>query len=110
MPYIIITRRDAHIEGLGIECVAYARRAVATLDGARRECWRIVPDPCPPSVKQRINGLAVSGDTVGPLPDGTVIEVERVSWNEIAATVPHVHGNSHVDRLIDAYNAREKVS
>jgi hypothetical protein len=57
----------------------------------------------------QVTALPESGGTIGPLPDGTVIEVERVSWLSLlkAAFPDHDHGDVYgEDEIIDAYNAR----
>jgi hypothetical protein len=42
-----------------------------------------------------------SGGTVGPLPDGTVIEVERVTWGQLA------YRAFEKQEILDAYKARQ---
>lgn len=123
MPYLIITtyENDPTAEFLpGAEPVQ-SRRAVATLDEVRKECYREIRDDqsCQGVERARLT-LAVEhltdlGGTVGPLPDGTVIEVEQVGWSEIGEAVGYVvHGEASMehneihDLLIAAYNAAQE--
>jgi hypothetical protein len=119
MPYIITTRET--------------RRAVATLDEARGAVWRIITDAdiddrpgtrrtWATVEREKAMALPAAGGTVGPLPDGTVIEVEWVDWfdvakvavdgldrafvNAMAADLPESYPGVS-KRLIDAYNTQE---
>jgi hypothetical protein len=56
------------------------RTAVATLDEARKHITRNAPQ----DLRKRVAALDQSGGTVGPLPDGTVIEVRPVMHVELA--------------------------
>lgn len=93
MPYIITTRRPctccthcgySHREG-SPECLhaQESTGAVATLDEAQRYGRRIMADAGQWSTAA-IDELPESGGTIGPLPDGTTIEVKRVSWSRLA--------------------------
>lgn len=85
MPYIVTTMpagSAAHPERM-------ARRAVATLEEARERAEDTVfdhlgpermPDDRPVEFATYARNLPEEGGTIGPLPDGTVIEVERVRW------------------------------
>lgn len=50
------------------------------------------------------------GDTIGPLPDGTVIEVERIEWPALAKVagkqwITYEPSSDHLrEAIIDAYN------
>lgn len=92
MPYIITTRTrvplgEGFAEGL-------SRQAVATLDEALEAAYdRMQVEGGAPAIRSRETyeqlvdqweAIDESGGTVGPLPDGTVIEVEQVSWNTLA--------------------------
>jgi hypothetical protein len=89
MPYIITIRtmgaaeRAAHCEPILIA----SRTAVATLEDARSEACRIITRfPSTDDVLAYFDTaehLPASGDTLGPLPDGTVIEVRRVEYAEL---------------------------
>jgi hypothetical protein len=87
MPYIVTTKRPGYRPsriGYLDDMRVVSRRAVATLEDARAAAQEACsgPDFMGPLEASLISE---SGGTVGPLPDGTVIEVERV----------------------DAYNARQ---
>jgi hypothetical protein len=133
-PYIVTTKRRppaaAYVRGLGVRPRAdvLSRRAVATLDGAKRyaisdnsgawvnepregkrpDDWQAALDA--------ILALPESGGTVGPLPDGTIIEVEATKYKRLRALLD-AEARRHVDhapdpeawkqRILDAYNARE---
>lgn len=96
--------------------------AVATLDEAREAVQDIAAEvtsshpyalDAEPTWPER-DALAIPehGGTVGPLPDGTVIEVRQVSWDELAKLAKHPMANhalpdpSRVHRaaILDAYN------
>lgn len=91
MPYIIETKRTANDVSQGYVVVT-TRRAVATLDEAQNAAQLVIDNGPPITSKatwQALCGQVVtigeSGGKVGPLPDGTVIEVRRVLWSELAA-------------------------
>lgn len=78
MPYVITTIRDER-------GVTYASDpvAVATLEEARENIAPMLEEafpygPC--GNAKAIRELSESGGTVGPLPDGRIIEVSRVGW------------------------------
>lgn len=120
MPYMITTYRHAWRNSHTCTC---PRRAVATLEEAQvvaaqgvrrvrdedgtRDFWNAVY----PLIGQA-ETLPESGGKVGPLPDGTVIEVVRVEWRtlaedaEIAWRLPALP----TVEIIDAFNAREAVA
>jgi hypothetical protein len=120
MPYIITTTSEQHI-GYSLT-PKVTRRAVATLDKAHaaaayelRQC-----DTDSFAIAARVAeayALPESGGTVGPLPDGTVIEVEPVlienlifragikAWYVTAARRADT-AMSDAD-VIDAYNAAQ---
>jgi len=82
MPYIITTRTFDHEHTFG--SVPFinppTRTAVATLDEARDYTFnaRVNDDG-------QIEPLPAEGGTVGPLPDGTVIEVRPISFGALAS-------------------------
>jgi hypothetical protein len=111
MPYIIITKRpcpEGHSEPLlqgdgggwdgsnyrtpcsvcDDRCEVVSRRAVATLEEAWAEAHRIVnAQPhrlSDPLWNNAIEAWPKSGGMIGPLPDGTVIEVGASSWVHLA--------------------------
>lgn len=112
MPYTITTTEPGHYCmhcGPGA-CTTDAhsrvsRRAVATLDEARVAVSEATGfDPGWPRLE--------SGGTIGPLPDGTVIEVGRASymtlWDALPETdrpaVPDEDDDEGRTAIIDAYN------
>lgn len=114
MPYIITTKQE-HLDGWK----PLSRRAVATLDEARSYAFRSMVEYWPD--KQVGEGpnlmdLPGAGGTIGPLPDGTVIEIERVIWFDLARDLPEISWNmltrassgylSAQSKVFDAYNAR----
>lgn len=113
------------------ECNAYpdtplavSRRAAAALNGAQG-AWAIIEAdlrarraaiarptlsvivqgggrPHLPGSREIMAAITESGGSVGPLPDGTVIEVERVKMAELAAMVPRLLEDG--ENVIAAYN------
>jgi hypothetical protein len=109
MPYIITTTAPSARSIDGQRDVGYlvTRRAVATLEETRAAVWTQVFD----SGSRRIDGSEVdalpeSGGTIGPLPNGTVIEVRRVRLLDLAVNVPGDTLGSEA-AIIDAYNAAQ---
>jgi hypothetical protein len=125
MPYVITTnRQDERPSRVGYadDMRVISRRAVATLEEARRAVRTDLTQ------KHHVNPVGkhmrdISAlfnhnmrehgkHTVGPLPDGTVIEVARVRWDVIREEALK---HQSIDRypgdggqpVIDAYNARE---
>jgi hypothetical protein len=102
VPYIITTNRymdDPTAEFLPGAKPGIERRAVATLDEAKGAVIRELA----PRIDSAFEwDLGLEGGTVGPLPDGTVIEVAYAGWATLErATDP---GLSR-DAILDAYNA-----
>jgi hypothetical protein len=107
MPYIT-TSRKCHASDGECECL-YAESktllATDTLGKAQAKADDIVAEffyreyaDCEEllprtyyDLSQKARELPESGGMIGPLPDGTLIEVYRVSWSEL-------------ERIIDAYN------
>lgn len=93
-PYIVIKTTPAPgIAGAGFggdSGAAVSRRAVATLEDARRvaelQCMTVLDarssEPWTPILDQAISIPEVGG-TVGPLPDGMTVRVERVSRHDL---------------------------
>jgi hypothetical protein len=86
-PYIVTSGQpfryeDANVGGIQVE----SRHAVATLDDAKRAAHNVVIEHMGGAHAgygidcYRLPG---SGGTVGPLPDETVITVERVEWQSL---------------------------
>jgi hypothetical protein len=79
MPYIVITERPSQPDAgnSAQRNRSVSRRAVATLEEARREAGRACLGSTSLDLRnvEQARTLPESGGTVGPLPDGTVIEV-----------------------------------
>lgn len=128
MPYIITTRRllpqpTVELVPAGTllgsagdgRVLVVSRRAVATLEEAKRAAYKPIDDQradfkMGPRVYGRLRRIAFdwsgSGGTVGPLPDGTVIEVEPIEWKGLArAAGLLVSDHLGTDAILDAYNA-----
>ena len=113
MPYIITTTADdPHVGTPAMERVTVTRIAVATLDEARDVVTGIVEEREPFSHKvqetagSNLSAMRESGGTVGPLPDGTVIEVRRVNWIDLGVPLGSaMYPVSEADALA-AFNAR----
>ena len=104
MPYIITTshgcgycQRCGYGGGSSPECLhpQATRAAVATLEEARELAYdRIVHTPEYtrvtgfPTLEWTHARLPEAGGTVGPLPDGTVIEVRPASWADLDTATP----------------------
>ena len=104
MPFIITTVPPRPQYGFA----GYPRIAVATLEEAKRAADRIV-GVNPVRALGQINDLPADGGTIGPLPDGTVIEVRPVSAAELArlaGCTPHAFDPDGVEPLLDAFNAK----
>lgn len=119
VPYIITTTQPMPIDGTPGD--GSTRRAVATLEEAQETAHVRAQSGgvslVPAAVVLAIAGLPESGGTIGPLLDGTVIEVERVTWYRVARG-----GNVHTPnptalradrgdestqhKIIDAFNVR----
>jgi hypothetical protein len=116
MPYIVTTKRELEDDGMGrawFERVS--RHAVATLDEARETALRAVGERRDMYYCEMEDAVPESGGTVGPLPDGTVIEVEQRSRNWLAdrlggMTDEHVwpaKDDATLQRQCNAYHARQ---
>jgi hypothetical protein len=125
MPYIVTTKRPAELpHGGHPDDYGYpqhvSRRAVATLE--TDELFRVLFDGNRSQnnarVVAQIRSLPESGGTVGPLPDGTVIKVERATWQYLVDRLYPEFGPSDVRNaeqgdetaqahILDAYNARQ---
>ncbi len=96
-PYIVTVKRPREVRALQPSSVAVSRHTVATLEEARdyiveetsRSALDRHEDPSfdevdivVGAIKALTDTLAESGGTVGPLPDGTLIDVERQPMRE----------------------------
>lgn len=124
MPYIVTTKRPIGVSKSLAPACKVSRRAVVTLEEAG-EAFHEALFVCgiePPSEEWGDWAMAwhlhisEPGGTVGPLPDGTVIEVEPVEWDDIRRVVGAVGRRGATndpmmvvrsDQLIAAFNARE---
>ncbi len=102
MPYIVTTTRPTFPGEF--DDYFPSRRAVATLDEARdsaRDEVTSIPN-WPRAAFEMACDLPECGGTIsiGPLPDGTTIAVEKVGWAELA-------DQGTGKRIIDAFNARQ---
>jgi hypothetical protein len=122
MPYIIVTETPSPLDQQGVE-PTIDRTAVATLDEARwnvadaigRAEWSTEAPGQPwdgaftPDERgQADEAVSESGGTVGPLPDGTVIEVRSVEWSALADHVADErdqHIRDSPDAILAAFNA-----
>jgi hypothetical protein len=84
MPYVVTTKRRCE-PAAGTDdwpmLLPVSRQTVATLEEARRIAGRACLGSTPLNLEniEQARTLPEPGGTVGPLPDGTVIEVERVA-------------------------------
>lgn len=111
-PYIVTT---TEIGPQGHDPIA-SRRAVATLDEAREGALTEIElgghGVADFELLKRADTLPESGGTVGPLPDGTLIEVERVEYRALCDCIGEEPLKAKLDgwtapELVDAFNARQ---
>jgi hypothetical protein len=83
------------------------RTAVATLGEARAKALNLTSAHDTGDKPPNHDALALpeSGGTVGPLPDGTVIEVRRVKWRDITNAVDLRDVLPTRENMIAAFNA-----
>lgn len=109
MPFIVATNRACDDAECSPRCRnrRVSRRAVATLEEARTAAQ----EPCGNDLMARLDASLIpeSGGTV-TLPDGTVIEVEAQTWDQIghAADLSNrqIFNKTEAEILV-AFNARE---
>ena len=107
MPYIIETRySDCDFPGSCGEC-DISRIAVATLDEARRITAREYREHVHRFMGFDTRWITESGGTVGPLPDGTVIEVRSTHWEDLRHAAGLDFPTSRHERadILAAFNA-----
>jgi hypothetical protein len=109
MPYVVTTKRpplsfDPFNPRATPERVS--RRAVTTLEEARAAVITALVELAAPPTAFSIDE---SGGTIGPLPDGTLIEVERVHLSALYPKAMYGRAGEWRDeaKVIAAYNARE---
>ena len=97
VPYVVTPNTE------GTETLT--RRAVATSEEARWEIRNFTDSHF--AYYGRYHGDAVSeqGGTVGPLPDGTVIELEHVTWPRLGELASRPYRFGEYDQTIGAFNA-----
>jgi hypothetical protein len=108
MPYIVTTKRQQPTGHFERTIDPVSRRAVATLETVLQygsdQGWRR-------ATVRAVASLPESGGTVGPLPDGTVIEVVPMDEEEMRSYASISGVNDAYERpmteILDAYNARQ---
>jgi hypothetical protein len=122
MPYIITTT----IPGCGSPCggepecerVIDTRFAVATLEEAREHCFDLIGQTLTTEAEHQAGAVCATdayeitehGGSIGPLPDGTMIEVAPTTWAELVNAPGFrlgVLSEHRRARIIDAYNAAQ---
>lgn len=114
-PYLVTTRRCAENERVAVRAEALSRRAVATLEEARD--WAMnaaytggrepVDVAAANAVADQAANLSEFGGTVGPLPDGIVIEVEQVDFEWLLRWWCASLRRTALDaEIVDAFNSR----
>jgi hypothetical protein len=88
MPYIVTTKRPSEIDCM---MITRSRRAVATLDEALEHvsttvCGLMAGENFG-QYQDEFRAIDERGGTVGPLPDGTAIEIEQISPLMLAAQI-----------------------
>ena len=116
MPYVITTKRRGSYgpQYSAAEADAVSHRAVTTLEEAKRAAYDVLDtqrDTMGPEKYGKLRCVIFdwsgSGGTVGPLPDGTVIEVEAVTWQDLGWVGTTTPDAGIAAPLLDAYNARQ---
>lgn len=115
MPFTVTKTHFCYCDG-SKHIDAISRQAVATLE----EMWRVVDDlriaaGMSPLDDAIFTTVGESGGTLGPLPDGTVIEVEPREWRVIAREADLLNETYQFlgiddlvnQRVITAYNAKQ---
>jgi hypothetical protein len=105
MPYIVTTKRQCQCDG-STHIGSVSRVATVTLDEAAY-LYRTNADR---TAWDAIRTMGDCGGKVGPLPDGTVIEVEQVAVGTLAirAGLGDMSYSMRLSEYIDAYNARQE--
>jgi len=102
MPYIIIVNRPGYLP----EQDPYA---VASVEDARDAACEEVEATSTARLEMQVadeleaaRRLPFGGGIIGPLPDGYVIDVRRVSWHELARIAGT--GSTDPQAILNAYN------
>lgn len=117
MPYIVTTKP-----------LIAVHRAVATLAEAQVKCWEAwggegqAWEASPARIQSalalvssQISEMAVSGGSVGPLPDGMTITIEPVSYARLGLDlsemgISHPLGGFSDKQMLAAYNAKQATA
>lgn len=107
MPYIITEYRNGPWPHTSHQRDIRSQHAVATLKGVYPATALNISETCyHPSTRRkfqrRLAALPESGGTIGPLPDGTLIEVEQVSSKELRQRAGF---GLTPKEIVDAFNA-----
>jgi len=109
MPYIITTYERGEVYGTPNAVKTKSRVAVATLEEAREKVSDLCKIPTEHPPRQILEAIDEKGGTIGPLPDGTIVEAVWVSWSALG----YEHGNSANAETrreyIAAYNAAQET-
>ena len=119
MPYVITTTDtrlyadDPTAEFMPDAKPVQTRRAVATLEEAKRHANGVIDGSGYAHIEQvaesysKVDALSSAGGLVGPLPNGTIIDVECIGWQELARRLCTVDLGTEVARAadIDTYNS-----
>lgn len=106
-PFIVTTKRQWHeleFETERVRTSVVSRVAVGTLQEARE-----ATEAAARTSRIAIDALvAESGGSVGPLPDGTLIQVEHVGWRHIEDSLGyHLGYPDGPEAALAAFNARQ---
>jgi len=109
MPYIITTYERGEVYGTPNAVKTKSRVAVATLDEAREKVTDLSKIPTETAPRQIIEAIDATGGTIGPLPDGTIVEAVWVSWSALGYEHGH-SANAQTQRgYVAAYNATQNA-
>lgn len=113
MPYLV-TMHPVHAER-SMPRGQRVGRAVATLEDAQAYVSGVVSARTTSAdnrgarktAADRLWSLPESGGEIGPLPDGTLVEIDYVNWADMAKSIgkPYSEYDWRADELIDAFNA-----
>jgi hypothetical protein len=97
MPYVIKTSTDPLKDGIHYPPITRRATLLRPLRGTMNgRDWV--------DLAYAVRSLPESGGTIGPLPDGTVIEVEPANWDTLK---PDWNAHDTDQTCCDAYNAQQ---